>query len=252
MAVASGVYVIYSKVNQRRYVGSSINIPKRWTVHRSELRKNVHHSPHLQRAWDKYGEDAFEFVVLEECAIEQLIEREQHFFEVYEYKYNCAPVAESRLGYKHTPEARANMSAAQRGNKKAAGHVKSPETRAKTSAANTGRKLSSESRAKISESLLGNKRSEGYTHTPATRSKMSAALMGNKRNVGRKASPEARANMSAAQKTRQERNRAYYLSSAIGDTAPLSSTVISQTNPVSVRHSPTDFAPRSKEDTHVS
>ena len=60
-------------------------------------------------------------------------------------------------GYKHTPEARAKISAAQMGNKKFLGHEHTPEARAKIAAAGLGREHSPEARAKIGAATQGSK-----------------------------------------------------------------------------------------------
>ena len=52
-----GIYSITNKLNNKRYIGQSIARIKR---HFRELRRGVHHCHHLQRAFDKYGEDNFE------------------------------------------------------------------------------------------------------------------------------------------------------------------------------------------------
>lgn len=59
-----GVYKIVNKTNGHFYVGSSVNLNKRFWRHKNELRKDKHHCLFLQRAWNKYGEENFEFVVL--------------------------------------------------------------------------------------------------------------------------------------------------------------------------------------------
>jgi group I intron endonuclease len=61
-----GIYKIVNKKNGKYYVGSSMYIHNRWKKHIKMLKANDHHSPKLQRAWNKYGEDSFEFVVVEE------------------------------------------------------------------------------------------------------------------------------------------------------------------------------------------
>lgn len=63
-----GVYAIVHSPSGRRYVGHSINVGTRLHVHRCLLRQSKHHCIHLQRAWDKYGESAFDFVTVIECA----------------------------------------------------------------------------------------------------------------------------------------------------------------------------------------
>ena len=71
-----GVYGIYNEITGKWYVGSSLEITKRWWRHLWELRQGKHHSPKLQRSFNKHGEGAFRFLVLEECASEELESRE--------------------------------------------------------------------------------------------------------------------------------------------------------------------------------
>lgn len=71
----SGIYKIVNKLNNKYYLGSSKNFHVRKLKHFNELRKNIHHNIHLQRAFNKYGEENFEFIILEEC--ENTFEREQ-------------------------------------------------------------------------------------------------------------------------------------------------------------------------------
>lgn len=73
---ACGIYGILNKNNGRIYVGQSVNISSRWAFHKSELRRQMHFNEHLQRSWNKYGEQSFEFLILEECEEENLNERE--------------------------------------------------------------------------------------------------------------------------------------------------------------------------------
>ena len=61
-----GIYVIRCSVSGKVYVGSSKKMHERWMEHKRSLRNNKHHSQHLQRAWNKYGEKAFEFQIVEE------------------------------------------------------------------------------------------------------------------------------------------------------------------------------------------
>lgn len=50
------------------YIGQSKTIQRRWHDHLKCLRDGKHVNRHLQAAFQKYGEDAFEFSVIEECA----------------------------------------------------------------------------------------------------------------------------------------------------------------------------------------
>lgn len=150
----SGCYEILNTVNGKRYIGSTATFNKRWNLHRANLRAGEHHSAPLQRAWAKYGSDAFEFNILLFCAPvkEQLFLYEQICFKAFRPEYNAAKVAGSRLGMKNTPEATAKTAAALRGGK----HT--PEHSYKTGAAHRGKSLPLETKDKISKSLKGKKK----------------------------------------------------------------------------------------------
>jgi group I intron endonuclease len=88
-----GIYKIENKVNGKVYVGQSVNIESRWKAHKSELRRDTHYNTHLQKSWNKYGEDNFEFSVIEECLEQELDDKEIYWIDYYhcceaEYGYN--------------------------------------------------------------------------------------------------------------------------------------------------------------------
>lgn len=58
-----GVYSITNKQNNKKYIGESLDIEKRWKEHISDLNSNKHHSYKLQKDWNKYGVDEFTFGV---------------------------------------------------------------------------------------------------------------------------------------------------------------------------------------------
>jgi group I intron endonuclease len=62
-----GVYKITNTLDGKVYIGSTtIDTDWRWSTHLALLRRGKHHNRHLQRAWDKYGESAFSFEVVEQ------------------------------------------------------------------------------------------------------------------------------------------------------------------------------------------
>jgi len=73
------IYQIKNKINNKFYIGSTNNIKKRWNNHRSKLRNGKHENAYLQQAWNKYGENTFEFIVLEEVNDNNRIEREIYY-----------------------------------------------------------------------------------------------------------------------------------------------------------------------------
>jgi group I intron endonuclease len=106
----TGIYSITCNPTEKVYIGSSVQIYRRWSQHRTKLRKGNHTSPHLQKAWTKHGESAFEFKVVEECELEKLIEREQYYIDTLNPKFNCVRDVKGRIGV----EAREKITAATR------------------------------------------------------------------------------------------------------------------------------------------
>lgn len=173
--IKSGVYAIINIINGKVYIGSSKNIVKRFNSHKRDLKNSTHHNRYLQRAWDKYGEDCFEFEVLEyvEDVIE-LLEVEQYYMDstkcyFKEYGYNNSVKAGNCLGVKHTEETRKKMSESSKGmvhtdeTKRKIGEGQknkiikpvSEETRRKLSEAGKGKKVKEETKIKIGEKQQG-------------------------------------------------------------------------------------------------
>ena len=75
--MTSGIYKITHVASGKFYIGSAVNVEKRVTNHKHELRKGVHHNKRLQNAWLKYGADAFVFSTLLICSKENLLMYEQ-------------------------------------------------------------------------------------------------------------------------------------------------------------------------------
>jgi group I intron endonuclease len=80
----SGIYGIKNKINSKIYVGQAVNFKRRKGEHFSDLNKNKHYNKKLQRSYNKYGENNFEFFILEECNLESLSIKEQEW--IFKYK----------------------------------------------------------------------------------------------------------------------------------------------------------------------
>ena len=123
--ITKGVYKIINIVNSKVYIGSSVNYTRRKNRHFNELKINKHHSPHLQRAYNKYGKENFKMELIEELIFpedydkilvkEHLLNREQYYKDLYqsykrEFGYDVLEKADSNLGLKYSKEVRDKMS----------------------------------------------------------------------------------------------------------------------------------------------
>ena len=120
----SGIYAITHPASGRRYVGSAARgFKRRFAEHRAGLKKGNHHSPHLQNAWNKYGPEAFEWVVLELVKGDRaaFLAREQFHIDStpQALRFNCAQTAGSLLGWKHSEASRKKISTSQKGRESA-------------------------------------------------------------------------------------------------------------------------------------
>ena len=77
-----GIYRIVNLVNGKAYIGQTKEkFQRRYWLHRWELRKGKHDNKHLQRAWDKYGEENFVFEIVEVLPLEEIDDREKYWID---------------------------------------------------------------------------------------------------------------------------------------------------------------------------
>jgi group I intron endonuclease len=164
---AGYVYAIRNRVNGHAYIGSTKGYKARWHTHRSALRRKVHHSFILQRAWDKHGEDAFEFKILLVCPLELRIFYETRLMALETYNVLRTPKEIGvRGGWTHSEEFKSKMSMLHKGKALSAEH------KAKLSDAATGRVYSEAFRAQARA------RQRGVVPSEQTKTKLSAARTG--------------------------------------------------------------------------
>lgn len=184
------IYTIINIIDDEQYVGQARDRDERWREHRKSLKGYYHHSILLQRAWCKHGAENFIFVVLEVLDdISKLNDREVYWGNLLNPEYNIAPVGGTMRGYKHTEEAKINMSNAHKGHKHSEEFKLKMSKRLKGNTINKGRKQSKEviehrasfHRGKIVSQETRNKRSvsmKGRKHSDETKLKMSEAKKG--------------------------------------------------------------------------
>jgi group I intron endonuclease len=198
---SSGIYSIRNLVNGKVYVGQAFGergLYQRYSSHICALKKGKD-SKHLQRAWDKYGDEVFEFevlvdlgsLVMGEISPQTIVdEHEQYFiwiFRSYERKfgYNLhnkargrgrvteetkKRISERNKGKKLSEEAKRKMSLAR------IGKVCSQETKKKIGEANSGRAKSEETLRRMSLSHKG--QNKGGTLSEEHRMKIAQSLRG--------------------------------------------------------------------------
>jgi len=182
-----GVYRILNKINNKCYIGSSVDLQQRLSHHKADLRKGRHENNHLQAAWNKYREMNFKFIILLFCEQDILIKKEQEkieFYQAYSRGYNLCPLAGNCLGFKHTEESKNKM----KGNVNGRG--------------GKGKIVSEETRQKQRQVKLGKPGGmKNKTHSSVTKEKMRKAKIGKPSpNKGKVCSNETRRKISVANK----------------------------------------------------
>lgn len=133
----TGIYIIKNNINDKTYIGSSINIKKRINRHFSDLKFNRHKNIIFQRLYNKHTNNIIlSYEILEICSSDKLIEREQFYINTYRgVLLNINKIANSRLGLNNSLDHNKKIS------KSLKGHKISKETKIKISNTLKGRKL---------------------------------------------------------------------------------------------------------------
>jgi group I intron endonuclease len=87
------IYEIRCIINNRVYIGSSLDYKNRISNHINKLNKGNHRNEHLNRAWKKYGQNNFRFSVIEyfpKITHEKLREIEQTWLDCITDKFNIS------------------------------------------------------------------------------------------------------------------------------------------------------------------
>ena len=86
MEIISGIYKITNLINNKIYIGQSINIYQRWEAHKyTSLNKNSkEYNIYFHNALRKYGINNFFFEIVELCDKDKLDEREKYWIQYYD------------------------------------------------------------------------------------------------------------------------------------------------------------------------
>ena len=158
-----GVYRWKNLVNGKSYVGSSVNLSRRFKSYYNANYLNLSSAKTMliNKALLKYGYDNFSLEVLEYCDKPILLTREQYFLTSLLPEYNLLKLAGSLKGHKH-----------------------SAETKLKISLKKKGFKHTEETKAKISKNLIHSEETKqklrSYRHSDKAIAKIKASSLGRK------------------------------------------------------------------------
>lgn len=148
----SGIYCFVCKVNDKKYVGQSVNLLERYAKHKGGYSGAVK----LVRAIAKYGWENFEWEVLELCPPEQLTDREEYWIREFkttsdEFGYNIHERQEQPKHMQWSEEAkkRVRESGAKRDHFR--GRKQTEEAKKAIGEKHRGKYVSEETRKKLSE-----------------------------------------------------------------------------------------------------
>lgn len=85
-----GIYCIRNIKNNKRYIGQSVNLERRYNEHFIDLKNRTHHSIKLQKAYDsESNKDIFQFEIIEFVDYDYELDiREQYYIDFYDSHYN--------------------------------------------------------------------------------------------------------------------------------------------------------------------
>lgn len=188
------IYQITNMLTGDFYIGSAQSFARREWQHRYDLKRGKHKNPHMQASWNKYGEEAFVFEILEEHPDgADILDVENTYLHRVVGQENCFNVnkdaKQSRLGQKHTEKTKKLISQKLTGllageNHYRFGQTVSDEVRAKISATQSGRpspmkgkKMSEAGRANVAASAKRGPEAHAYGKRPTNADDLQRAIV---------------------------------------------------------------------------
>jgi len=130
----SFVYRWINKTNGKDYLGSTSNSKSRLSSYYDLKTLSIFNMP-IYKAILKYGHSNFIFEIVEFSQPEDVVQREQHYLDLFDFDYNVLEKADSLFGFKHSADTLEKM----KGRQNALGFNHSLETLEKLRDAQTGK-----------------------------------------------------------------------------------------------------------------
>lgn len=160
------IYKVTNEINNKVYIGKTMNFVKRKSAHLRCSRNDSHFVFH--KALRKYGEDNFKWEIILKDKESNLSDKEKDIIAEYNCHYlngngyNMTLGGDGMVGLKHSDEFKRNMSKKMMGNKYTLGN-----------------KLSDEHKLKVSIALKGVSRPQcGWVHSKEQKEHLSEVMMG--------------------------------------------------------------------------
>jgi group I intron endonuclease len=110
----TGIYKITNTINNKSYVGSSVDVYQRGCMYKHLIKRNKLHNKHLQSSVEKYGYDNFTFELLDKCeegaSIFDLHQLEQFYINKINPEYNKRTVVDTNHLLSHSQQTKDKIS----------------------------------------------------------------------------------------------------------------------------------------------
>ncbi len=169
-------YKITNLINNKTYIGQSVNPEERWKRHKFYA-ESGRKCQYLHHAMSKCGIDNFQFEIISSGIVQDQLEidlEEENIIQQWNSRsfaegYNVRPGGSTRGRWSHSPETRTKLSQQWK-------LVHTSESIERVASANKGRVMPEDQKRKISQANKGKKFSLGYRHSKETIAKRIAGF----------------------------------------------------------------------------
>ncbi len=172
-----GIYLWYNNINNKFYIGSSINLYNRLYTYFS-LKILSNNNMLIYKALLKYGYENFSLMIIEIISNNKninILEREQYYFNLLNPTYNILKNSHNSTGFKHSPETIEKM----KNNTNSKNQIMSDTAKKQISEyqKNRHKNLTEEERKNIALKISTSKKNNNFKHNSETIEKIRNTLL---------------------------------------------------------------------------